>query len=191
MLRLADEIQHENLLSEAILIRLDKVFEMLGMTEALENVTFHDGITGTSRAIKHCIRVKHAQEELHCITKKQYLLCLQGCITSHWNMHFIRYCRVFNNKGFLVHQSQKIASKQTWCWLPWGARGKVGGKQFVVLRGTWSCVPELPLNNKFQSLEVLIHMSYYCVSCNHLRWAIYDRQKKSLIHTTDTATRFF
>ncbi len=39
VLRLADEIQHENLPVEAILIRLDEILEMLGMTEALENVT--------------------------------------------------------------------------------------------------------------------------------------------------------
>ncbi len=36
MLRLAYEIQHEDLLAEAILIQLDMIFEMLRMTEALE-----------------------------------------------------------------------------------------------------------------------------------------------------------
>ncbi len=50
---------------------------------------------------------------------------------------------VFNNKGILVRQSQKIISKQAWLWLNWSARGK----QLVVLPGTknkrcWSCVPE-------------------------------------------------
>ncbi len=39
VLRLADEMQHENLPAKAILIRLDEILEMLGMTEALENVT--------------------------------------------------------------------------------------------------------------------------------------------------------
>ncbi len=34
------------------------------MTEALENVTFNYGITGTLKAIEHRVCVEHAQEEL-------------------------------------------------------------------------------------------------------------------------------
>ncbi len=86
---------------------------------------------------------------MHCITKKQYLPSLQGYL-SHWSISSIQCCLVFNNEEFLVCQSQKIISRQTWRWLVWSA----GGKQFVVFPGTsdvtgsrknkrfWSCIPE-------------------------------------------------
>ncbi|XP_041823364.1 uncharacterized protein LOC121629368 isoform X2 [Melanotaenia boesemani] len=64
LLTLADQIERENLSGDAVLTRLDDIFEILGMVIAIQDANIDDNIFDSLREIEHRVHIEYAQEEL-------------------------------------------------------------------------------------------------------------------------------
>ncbi len=92
---------------------------------------------------------------MSCITKKS-LLGLQGCYPLHQKKSFVEYCVVFKNEGFLVCQSQKILSKQTWFTL------SCVPKTQRTIKIDWRRYAELPFKHPLKNIftTLVIHTDW-------------------------------
>lgn len=64
LLALADQIERENLSGDAVLTRLDAIFETLGMVVAVLDANIDDDILECLRAIEHQVHMEYVREEL-------------------------------------------------------------------------------------------------------------------------------